>query len=594
MKYLSIGKGLNLPLDAATQKCAFIGRSSSGKSYAASKFAEELLEAGVQTVILDPVGIWHGLRTLADGKGKGFPIPIFGGEYGDIPLLPSSGALIANVIIEKGISAVLDVSHMRKGERKEFVTAFAEQFFHLKKKNRSAVHLIIEESQVFIPQRTMHGEERMLGAMEDICKLGRNYGIGITLISQRPQSIHKDCLNQTEALFAFQINGAHERKAIEDWIVDKGLSKSTVGEDLSGLSVGTCFLWSPQWLRILKKIKILPKKTFDASETPKVGQGIVKARHLAPVDLEKIKEDMESVINTKKENDPAELKKQIFLLQKELKGKQKVVEVQVPVKDNSEVIALRTKISEYENRIKKDGVTIRGLYGKLTRFQNNLSDINSISESLSEFINQPSIDSVIKVVSKSRMIPEPEKLYHGKAGTGKTPVDRTFKSPTRLVEDAFIYPLHNARMPVGEKAVLIALAQFRDGLYRTQITVMTQYAKSSRDTYIHRLKDKGLVTTTDKIKITEEGIRVLGTDYKPLPVGDDLRQHWLNTLPRGEKVLLELICEAYPNPLMRDDLTLRSGYAKSSRDTYLHRMLNKEIIETVNRGGIIASETLFS
>lgn len=583
MKYLSIGKGLDLPLDAATQKCAFIGRSSSGKSYAASKFAEELLEAEVQTVILDPVGIWHGLRTLADGKGKGFPIPIFGGEYGDIPLLPSSGSLIANVIIEKSISAVLDVSHMRKGERKEFVTAFAEQFFHLKKKNRSAVHLIIEESQVFIPQRTMHGEERMLGAMEDICKLGRNYGIGISLISQRPQSIHKDCLNQTEALFAFQINGAHERKAIEDWIVDKGLSKSTVGEDLSGLSVGTCFLWSPQWLRLLKKIKILPKKTFDASETPKVGQGIAKARHLAPVDLEKIKEDMESVINTKKENDPAELKKQIFLLQKELKGKQKVVEVQVPVKDNSELLALRAKISEYENRIKKDDITIRGLYGKLIRFQNNLSDINFITESVNELIHQSSIDAVIKIVTKSRMIPEPQKVYHPMQGKTST------KFINRKESDN-----NQGSIGKGEKAVLIACAQFPNGLYRTQITVMTQYAKSSRDAYIHRLKDKGLVTTTDKIRITEEGIELLGTDYKPLPTGDDLRQHWLNTLPQGEKIMLELICEVYPNSITRETLTEKSQYAKSSRDAYLHRMSNKEIIETVNRGEVKASETLFS
>lgn len=68
MKLLNIAKGIEFPIDAVTQKLAFIGRSSSGKSYGAGKLAEELLEAGVQVVVLDPVGIWHGLRTSADGK----------------------------------------------------------------------------------------------------------------------------------------------------------------------------------------------------------------------------------------------------------------------------------------------------------------------------------------------------------------------------------------------------------------------------------------------------------------------------------------------------------------------------------------------
>ena len=37
---------------------------------------------------------------------------------------------------------------------------------------------------------SIRGQERMLGAMEDIIKLGRNYGIGVSLLSQRPQSVN--------------------------------------------------------------------------------------------------------------------------------------------------------------------------------------------------------------------------------------------------------------------------------------------------------------------------------------------------------------------------------------------------------------------
>lgn len=60
---LKISEDLALPLDAVTQKFAFLGRTGSGKSYGATKLAEEMLEAKAQVIALDPVCVWWGLRT---------------------------------------------------------------------------------------------------------------------------------------------------------------------------------------------------------------------------------------------------------------------------------------------------------------------------------------------------------------------------------------------------------------------------------------------------------------------------------------------------------------------------------------------------
>ena len=46
MKQLRIAADLSLPVDAVTQKFAFLGRTGSGKTYAATKLAELMLEAG--------------------------------------------------------------------------------------------------------------------------------------------------------------------------------------------------------------------------------------------------------------------------------------------------------------------------------------------------------------------------------------------------------------------------------------------------------------------------------------------------------------------------------------------------------------------
>jgi hypothetical protein len=93
---LKLGDGLALPLDVVTEKLAFLGRTGTGKTYAAMKLAELMLEAGAQVLALDAVGKWYGLRV--DGAGPGFPIPVFGGLNGDFPLEATGGKLMAEVV----------------------------------------------------------------------------------------------------------------------------------------------------------------------------------------------------------------------------------------------------------------------------------------------------------------------------------------------------------------------------------------------------------------------------------------------------------------------------------------------------------------
>lgn len=272
---IRLGVDLELPENAVTQKFGFIAQSGAGKTYAASKLVEELLEMRAPVVVLDPVGNWYGLRIGADGKAPGFSIPVFGGDHGDVELEPQHGERLARVVVDRNLSAVLDVSAFRKNERKRFVTDFAEAFFHESKRARTARMVVLEEAHLFAPQMS-RGEERMLGAITDIVRLGRNYGLGSTLISQRPQSINKEVLNQVTALFVGQLSAAHERKAIDQWVVEQGSDRKWLS-GLPKLPIGTMVLWSPQWLGTLRTVKIGKKRTLDASATPELGKTLVRA-----------------------------------------------------------------------------------------------------------------------------------------------------------------------------------------------------------------------------------------------------------------------------------------------------------------------------
>jgi hypothetical protein len=126
---------------------------------------------------------------------------------------------------------------------------------------------------------------------------------------------------------------------------------------------------------------------------------------------------------------------------------------------------------------------------------------------------------------------------------------------------------------------LIAAAQF-DGVEREQLTVLTGYKRSSRDAYIQRLKERGFVSVSGAtVSITPEGEAALPDDYEPLPTGADLRAYWLGRLPEGERRILEVLIDAYPDSIDRASLDTATGYKRSSRDAYLQRMKAKRLWE---------------
>jgi len=380
-RLLHISKELSLPIDAATQTFALIGRKGGGKTYCAGKLAELLIGAGVHTIILDLVGKWWGLRLTADGKSPGIDIPMFGGLRGDIPLEASGGALLAEALHESGSNAILDLSQFSKADRQKFCYQFGERLWRLKKSemNPTPIHLMIEESQLIVPENIPAGGKGefltlMYGTFEEIIRLGRNYGIGITMITQRPQSVAKEVLNQSEPLLVFQLIGAHERKAIKLWIQHQGLDESLL-DTLPSLTKGECWFWSPEWLQTLERIHISEKWTFDSTATPKVGEKHVKAREIKSLDLSDLRQRMKETIERQKQDDPKELRKTI----NELRGQIKKLESAKPVTETK----TNTETKVVEKRIVIEG-TVTRLEKLLERaeklrdsFQEGVSAINT-------------------------------------------------------------------------------------------------------------------------------------------------------------------------------------------------------------------------
>jgi uncharacterized protein len=570
VKTLRISKDLELPLDAVTQTLAFIARKGGGKTYGAQLLAEEMLEAGAQVVAIDPVGNWYSLRLAADGKGRGREIYVFGGEHGDVPLTPEAGARIAQLVVEKRVSVVLDVSTFRKGERKRFAAAFAEELFHRKKAQRSPMHLFLEEAQKLVPQVPEADERQMLGAFEDIVRLGRNYGIGCTMITQRPQSVNKEVLSQTECLVVLQVNGEHERKALEAWVKEANADRQLVGE-LPGLAVGEAYVWSPSWLRTFKRIRLGKKATFDASATPQVGRVAAAAGKLSPMDVEALRADLQEVVAKAEQDDPKALRHRVAELEREL-AKKPAPPTPAPA-----------KFERVEVPVLKEGQVKR------------LEDVAARLDKLNEAIQSAKQDVVAALlrVAGARAAPPAPPLRREGAALGATPARPPQHAAPSARPQRSTAAGHGESLPKGERAVLTAAAQHDGGVTREQLTVLTGYKRSSRDTYLQRLRERDLIAMGgERIVATDSGIAALGPDFEPLPTGEALLEHWRARLPAGERAVLEVVVAAWPDAVDRERISEATQYQRSSRDTYLQRLRSRQLITEAGRGQVRASPNL--
>ena len=586
MSGLKLSDSLTLPIDAVTQTFACIGRRGAGKTYLAGLLAEQMLDAGAQIIILEPVGNWWGLRLQADGKTKGKDIFVIGGSHGDVPIYAESGARIARLLVEKPISAIIDTSEFREGERKRFAADFAAEFFHLKKQQTSAVHLFIEEAQLFAPQfpRPSRGENfseaEMLGAFERIIRLGRNYGIGATLITQRPQSVNKEVLNQTECLCVLQVNGRQERDALQRWVEEHSAADRALVAELPGLHQGEGFVWSPSWLRIFKKMNFAKKTTFDSSATPKVGAK-TKAAKLSKVDVASLKADLEDVIARAERDDPKALHKRIAELERELKKK-------APAPAIAPRITRELLLKDYTAEI-SDILHSQVKPQVLKAFGAPMTDVLA------------GLQSAVEVVRKNLIALEDPKAWTLTVRYAKPAVQ---KSTRAAVQQSTSPPLQtdNGKFGGPEQRILDALAWFEaigiDEPEQVAVAFMAGYSVKSSSFGVpkSRLIKQGAISypSPGRMQLTETG-RGLAHDVGVPATNEGLQKMILSKLDGPARRLLEPLLRIYPHHMSNDELATEAGYSVSSSSYGVPRSRLKSLglIEYPASGQLRARDILF-
>ncbi len=246
---------------------AFLGKTGSGKTYAARGEVEDLLNNGAQVIIIDPTGAWPGLRMNPDGSPSGHNIAIFGGEFGDRPLTPDMAAGLGRIAGHNHQSMILDLSgiSLELEDQREIVYQFLKSLYRV---NRKPLHLVIDEADEFSPQELDKDTKALRTLIARIMARGRSLGFRCTLITQRPAKIDKNSISQVESMAVLRVTAPQDRKAIMDWFDDKGGdSKKEIMGGLGSLKTGEGWVFTG--LNSTYEHRQFRKTTtYDSSQTP--------------------------------------------------------------------------------------------------------------------------------------------------------------------------------------------------------------------------------------------------------------------------------------------------------------------------------------
>lgn len=545
MSDLHIARGFHLPLDVVTEAVGIVATRGAGKSFTSAVLLEEAAAARVPFVVVDPNGVYFGLRSNAAGDGPGLAVYVLGGPHGDLPLEPIAGKLIADLVVDSGHSFVLDLSDLlTKAAARQFVADFLEHLHRRKARARTTLLLVIDEADEFAPQNPRGETARSLGAMETIAKRGRAWGLGIVMITQRTQALNKDVLDLIETLIAMRQLSERSRAAVKGWIADKDLrDDSGVIESLQSLPTGTAWVWSP--LRgMLEKVQVRRIRTFDSYATPKPGEMRQEPSARTELDLDALGEQMRQTVQRAKDSDPKELQKRIRELEAENQRLadrpseaqtvevEKLVEVRVPVVDEDKL-------------------------ARLTNMQSSLSEaldsITVLATKITETVEAPAPAQAPApaVLVKRRLDDLPllkQELLH--ARNGNTAVS----APEQKVLDALGW---FEAMGIGEPTRI-----------QTGFVAGYKVSKKGGGTFAQIIADMtrtGLIEQgRGSVRLTEHG-RSLAQDPGLGHTNEAMQSAVLERLADPERKILRELLIHYPHSVTRIDLGAATGYTVTAK-----------------------------
>lgn len=589
-----------IPSAALDDRLGFVGTSGSGKTYAAGVGVERLLHKGARVIIIDPLGVWWGLRLDASGKKPSpFPVVIFGGPHADLPLSENAGKLIGETVAGMKESCIIALNELQtKSAERRFMLAFLDALY--RKSGGEPFHVVFDEADLWAPQKS--SEPMLQSLMEQIVRRGRTKGFVPWLITQRPAVLSKDVLSQVDGLIAMKLTSSQDRDAIGNWVEGQADKQQwrDIWSKLPTMARGQGVLWLPA-RGVLDTVQFPEKVTFDSSRAPKRGERMLRAAELKPIDLGKLKERLSTVEAETKANDPRVLRSQLAEKDKaikELQGKltykstSSAADPQAIKKAEQRGFdqAKRKLMDVTVREIREAQMKILGDLGKaagpiMEALKNGLAEVRGNRDALIKSVKAitftPSVVSAANPLPRAAPSVPPRTPSRDKAGAPNHDAGDLTRTQQSIL-DAIAWVEQ-----IGEREASRTMVAFLAG---------SSPKSSTFERYISLLRSAGLIASPRSgfYTLTQEGRTRANFDQPPL-THEAMMQAVRQKLTQGQFAILGAAVAAYPNGIDRDELANNAGSSPTSStfERYLSQLRSLALIESPERRVLRASDKLF-
>ena len=170
-------------------------------------------------------------------------------------------------------------------------------------------------------------------------------------------------------------------------------------------------------------------------------------------------------------------------------------------------------------------------------------------------------------------------------------------SPVVRPRIARIAGLLSVQLSKAERRILTVLAQYPQGRTQTQVALLACYSSTGGGflNAVGSLRTRGFIEgSKERLLITPDGLAAIDGAWEPLPLlGPELVDHWLRSLPKAERLIVQCLAEIYPSTLSKEEVAERTGYAATGGG-FLNALGKVRTLELVKGSAqLSASEDLF-
>ena len=589
--------------------------SGGGKSYLLRKILEAVSKT-TQTIVIDPEGEFASLREIRDMA--------LVGPDGEVPVVPRYAGRVCRWLMERNVSAVIDLSEIDLRQRQEYVANFASTMIELPKSLWHPCIVAVDEAHESAPE---DDKTISAGPLALLSVKGRKRGYCLLCATTRLSNLSKNVAGglKNQFLGTFSLDTDIKRAAAalgfgkDRWPEIRDLSSERGKE-------GEFFCVGPAFNR-----KGVQKMRADPVESthPKVGQG---KRPKPPAPSKKILGVLDELKELPQEaeqeiKDLAAAKSKITELERELRRRPKEqpqTKIESSRRDRQIIARLRAGLEEtmkIAERVKNQKAP-RVVIGDETIRAAVTTCIKTITKAAEDAMAKDRRDwettkrEVDRSLARARQLLEGTPAPNGDgaddlvraAGRDRGDADETSGRVARSPATDSSPSVEQISGPVHEglngpqQRILDAIAWFEsiDIKQPSQGAVagLAGYAvtDSAYKTPRATLKNGNLVNylPDNRIALTGDGRRLANKPEAPLTL-KELHAHVLSRLSGPEKRILQPLLDAGGKVMSNEDLATATGYSSPDESAYKtpRASLRKYAFIDYVEGGVCASSFLF-